>query len=45
MSFYNQQSSKTEVLEICAMAGVEPSKGSSVAVDKKGRGPGMDSVI
>jgi len=40
MSFYNQQSSKTEVLEVCAMAGVEPNKHSSAAVDKEGRGPG-----
>ena len=44
MSFYYQQSSKTDTLEACAMAGVEPSKHSTAAVDKEGRGPGTDRI-
>lgn len=36
MSFYKQLSSKTEVLEICVMAGMETSRHSTASVEKGG---------
>ena len=45
VSFYNEQSSKTEVLEDCTMTGVESRRRSSIPMEKEGRGPGADSMI
>ena len=44
MNFYNQQSSKTEVLEVHVMDGMEPSGHSSAPVEKVGRGPREDNM-
>lgn len=42
--FLQQWSSKTVVLDICAMADIQPSRCSSVPVEKKGRGPGANGA-
>ena len=45
MGFYNQQSSKTGVLEVHTVAGVEPYFHCSVPVEKENTGWGADGMI
>lgn len=44
-SFNKQWSSKTEGLEVHAIAGVESGRHRAAPVEKEGRGPGEDSVV
>ena len=41
---YRQKSSKSEVLEACAITRVEPGEYGGALVEE-GRGPGMDGVV
>jgi len=43
--FYNHWSSKTRVLEVCTVVGVESGGHSSAPVEKKDRSPGAHVMI